>query len=86
MKKHMIVPDGYNIGRNWFVEKATAGSYLKGKWWKAEVEWREGLLEPGRHGACIPQSLVPPDNPTPLFSRHKPRHSARRYRCHPHDL
>ena len=53
----MIVPDGYNIGRNWFVEKATAGSYLKGKWWKAEVEWREGLLEPGRHGACIPQGL-----------------------------
>jgi hypothetical protein len=49
-KKHMIVPNGYNIGRNWFVEKATAGSHRKGMWWKADVEWREGLLEPGKHG------------------------------------
>jgi len=49
-KKHMIVPDGYNIGRNWFVEKATAGSHWKGMWWKADVEWRQGLLEPGKRG------------------------------------
>jgi len=49
-KKHMIVPDGYNIGRDWFVDKATAGSYWKGMWWKADVEWREGLLKPGKHG------------------------------------
>ncbi|KAF9644068.1 hypothetical protein BDM02DRAFT_3103475 [Thelephora ganbajun] len=49
-KKHMIVPDGYNIGRNWFVEKATAGSHWKGKWWKAEVERREGLLKAGKDG------------------------------------
>jgi len=49
-KKHMIVPNGYNIGRDWFVEKATAGSYSKGMWWKADVEWREGLLEPGSDG------------------------------------
>jgi hypothetical protein len=53
-KKHMIVPDGYNIGRNWFVEKATAGSYSNGMWWKADVEWREGLLEPGRNGERVP--------------------------------
>lgn len=46
----MIVPNGYNIGRDWFVEKATAGSYSRGMWWKADVEWREGLLEPGNHG------------------------------------
>jgi len=49
-KKHMIVPNGYNIGRDWFVEKATAGSHSKGMWWKADVEWHEGLLEPGKHG------------------------------------
>lgn len=49
-KKHMIVPNGYNIGRDRFVEKATAGSYSRGMWWKADVEWREGLLEPGKHG------------------------------------
>ena len=49
-KKHMIVPNGYNIGRDWFVEKATAGTHWKGMWWKADVEWREGLLEPGKHG------------------------------------
>jgi hypothetical protein len=54
-KKHMIVPDGYNIGRDWFVEKATAGSHWKGMWWKADVEWRQGLLEPGKHGKCAPQ-------------------------------
>jgi hypothetical protein len=52
-KKHMIVPDGYNIGRDWFVEKATAGSHWNGVWWKADVEWREGLLEPGRRGEWV---------------------------------
>ena len=46
----MIVPDGYNVGRDWFVKKATAGSYWEGVWWKADVEWRKGLLEPGKHG------------------------------------
>jgi len=49
-KNHMIVPNGYNIGRNYFVQQATAGSYWRGKWWKAEVEWREGLLSPGKTG------------------------------------
>lgn len=50
----MIVPDGYNIGRDWFVEKATAGSHWRGIWWKADVEWREGLLAPGKHGEQAP--------------------------------
>lgn len=49
-QNHMIVPDGYNIGRNYFVERAVAGTQFHGKWWKAEVEWREGLLAPGRRG------------------------------------
>jgi len=49
-KNHMIVPDGYNIGRDYLVERATAGSHGGGIWWKAEVEWREGLLSPGKQG------------------------------------
>jgi hypothetical protein len=49
-ENHMIVPDGYNIGRDWLVDRAIQGSRWKGMWWKAEVEWREGLLEPGNHG------------------------------------
>lgn len=48
--KHMIVPDGYNIGRDWLVEKAVQGGRWKGYWWKADVEWRSGLLEPGSEG------------------------------------
>lgn len=46
----MIVDDGYNKGRNYIVEKATAGTRWKGRWWIAEVEWREGLLKPGKEG------------------------------------
>ena len=43
----MIVPNGYNVGRDWFVERALDGSSWKGMWWQAEVEWHTGLLEPG---------------------------------------
>ena len=52
-KRHKIVKDGYNVGRDWFVERALAGSHWKGHqiWWRAEVEWRTGLLEPGSKGA-----------------------------------
>ncbi|KAH9986624.1 hypothetical protein BJV77DRAFT_1028331 [Russula vinacea] len=51
-KRHKIVKDGYNVGRDWFVERALAGSHWKGHqiWWRAEVEWRTGLLEPGSKG------------------------------------
>ncbi|KAI0043948.1 hypothetical protein FA95DRAFT_1523570 [Auriscalpium vulgare] len=51
-KNHKIVKNGYNLGRDWFVERAVAGSHWKGKgvWWRADVEWREGLLEPGNKG------------------------------------
>jgi len=49
-RQHMIIPDGYNIGRDWLVEKAVAGGRWKGMWWKADVEWRKGLLEPGWKG------------------------------------
>ncbi|KAJ7213903.1 hypothetical protein GGX14DRAFT_360272 [Mycena pura] len=46
-RHHTIVANGYNLGRDWLVEQALAGSEL---WWRAEVEWRWGLLEPGRKG------------------------------------
>lgn len=45
----MIVPNGYNVGRDWFVERALDGTSWKGMWWQAEVEWHTGLLEPGHH-------------------------------------
>ena len=53
-KRHKIVKNGYNLGRDWFVKRALAGSLWKGHqiWWRAEVEWRTGLLEPGSNGAC----------------------------------
>jgi len=52
-KRHKIVKNGYNLGRDWFVERAVAGGHQKGHnvWWGAEVEWRTGLLEPGNKGA-----------------------------------
>ncbi|VDC02448.1 unnamed protein product [Peniophora sp. CBMAI 1063] len=49
-KNHMIVEDGWNKGRDWFVERAVAGTHWKGIWWVADVEWREGLLAPGHKG------------------------------------
>ena len=45
----MIVPNGYNLGRDWFVEQAVAGSSWQGMYWQAEVEWQPGLLAPGHH-------------------------------------
>ncbi|EMD40180.1 hypothetical protein CERSUDRAFT_81469 [Gelatoporia subvermispora B] len=49
-KNHKIIPNGYNLGRDYLVEQATAGSHWQGVWWKAEVEWRAGLLERGKRG------------------------------------
>ena len=49
-KNHMIVEDGYNRGRNYIVDRAAEGSHWKGMWWKADVEWRSGLLERGKRG------------------------------------
>jgi hypothetical protein len=48
----MISEDGYNKGRDWFVERAAAGTHWKGIWWMADIEWKEGLLRPGHEGAC----------------------------------
>ncbi|KAF9560886.1 hypothetical protein CPC08DRAFT_689520 [Agrocybe pediades] len=49
-KRHTIVPNGYNIGRDWLVERAVKGGRYKGRWWKAEVEWRSDLIEEGKKG------------------------------------
>jgi hypothetical protein len=66
-KRHKIVTDGYNLGRDWFVKRALAGSLWKGHhiWWGAKVEWRTGLLEPGSKGApawlLLFHDLISPD-------------------------
>ncbi|PFH49966.1 hypothetical protein AMATHDRAFT_62138 [Amanita thiersii Skay4041] len=49
-KNHKIVPNGYNLGRDWLVERAIKGGRWKSNWWKADVEWRTDLIEPGREG------------------------------------
>ena len=50
-RHHTIVPDGYNLGRDWLVDRAVEGRRWKGMWWKAELEWNESdLLTPGRKG------------------------------------
>lgn len=47
----MIVDDGYNIGRDWLVQKATAGSHWNSMWWRADVVWNvNDLLKPGKEG------------------------------------
>jgi hypothetical protein len=48
-KNHAIVPNGYNLGRDWLVDRAVQGSRWKGNWWKAEVEYKD-LLEEGKKG------------------------------------
>lgn len=47
----MIAPDGYNLGRDWIVQAATAGTRYRNHWWTAEVEWRTDLLAPGSDGS-----------------------------------
>ncbi|KXN82797.1 hypothetical protein AN958_02162 [Leucoagaricus sp. SymC.cos] len=47
---HTIVPDGYNLGRDWLVARATLGSSWSGRHWEADVEWRSDLLDEGNEG------------------------------------
>ncbi|GAA5832760.1 hypothetical protein JCM11251_005752 [Rhodosporidiobolus azoricus] len=49
-KQHKIAPNGYNLGRDYIVERATSGSRYLGRSWQAQVEWVEGLLKPGNDG------------------------------------
>lgn len=37
-------------GRDWFVERAVSGGNWKGRWWKADVEWRTDLIQEGSDG------------------------------------
>jgi len=46
-RNHKIVPNGYNLGRDWLVQRAVAGTSWQGRYWAAEVNWYEGLLDPG---------------------------------------
>ncbi|KAJ8080218.1 hypothetical protein PM082_017048 [Marasmius tenuissimus] len=50
-KNHMIIPDGYNIGRDYLVSQACSSpTRWKGKWWLATVDWHDGLIEAGKEG------------------------------------
>ncbi|KAJ3500049.1 hypothetical protein NMY22_g19391 [Coprinellus aureogranulatus] len=49
-KHHTIVPNGWNLGRDWFVDSAVEGTHYRSRWWKAAVEWRTDLLEEGSDG------------------------------------
>ena len=57
-KRHTISPDGYNIGRDWFVGRAVLGGSWKGMWWKADVEWRTDLIKEGKEGLPLRYSLA----------------------------
>ncbi|GAA5968861.1 hypothetical protein JCM8115_006476 [Rhodotorula mucilaginosa] len=48
--KHKIAHNGYNIGRDLIVEKATSGSSYLNRRYEARVDWVEGLLPPGNEG------------------------------------
>lgn len=48
--KHKIAPNGYNVGRDLVVEKARGGSRYLGRSWETNIEYVEGLLEPGKDG------------------------------------
>jgi len=50
-KNHKITEDGWNLGRDWLVERATQTTHWNGMWWKGELEWNESdLLLPGKKG------------------------------------
>jgi len=49
-KNHEVAADGYNVGRDWLVERAELGGAWAGLYWKANVEWNTHLLPPGNDG------------------------------------
>ena len=84
-KRHKIIPNGYNIGRDWLVKHAVEGGRWKGMRWKAEVEWRTDLIESGEKGRLffsIP--LCQLLKATTHISRGQPWHSPRRTYCDSH--
>lgn len=57
-KQHTIGPDGYNVGRNWLVERAVQGGNWKSNSWRADVEWRADLIQAGKKGLPLRYSLI----------------------------
>lgn len=65
---HKVAKNGYNVGRDLIVAKAIKGTSYLGRSWEAEVEWIEGMLEPGNRGAltkgfqsALLRTLLTPD-------------------------
>jgi hypothetical protein len=48
---HKITHDGYNVGRDLIVEKATGGTSYRGRTWETSVVYVEGLLPAGSEGS-----------------------------------
>ncbi|KAI0079467.1 hypothetical protein K474DRAFT_1592051 [Panus rudis PR-1116 ss-1] len=67
-RNHKIDIDGYNKGRDYVVERAISGSYYNGMWWKAEVEWREGLMQRGKKGV---NHGIPTDGRVAILTVHR---------------
>jgi hypothetical protein len=87
-KRHKIIPNGYNIGRDWLVKRAVEGSRWKGMRWKAEVEWRTDLIESGEKGQLIfsISSIPTSQSDKTHISRSQPWHPPRRAYCDSHCL
>jgi len=49
-KSHTISTNGYDVGRDLLVHAATKGGTFLGHSWTATVDWKEGLLRPGKQG------------------------------------
>lgn len=63
--KHKIAHNGYNIGRDLIVEKATSGSSYLNRRYEARVDWVEGLLPPGNEGECFRSRCARDPRPPP---------------------
>ncbi|KAF8625920.1 hypothetical protein AX17_006646 [Amanita inopinata Kibby_2008] len=54
--------------RDWLVDRAVAGGRWKGKWWKAEVEWRTDLIRAGKDGV---NHGIPQDGRVAILTVHR---------------
>lgn len=86
-KRHKIIPNGYNIGRDWLVDRAVEGGRWKGMRWKAEVEWRSDLIESGqKRQLFFPFPSLPTSQPQTQISRGQSWHPPRWTYCDSHRL
>ena len=74
---HTIDEDGYNVGRDLMVASSVQGGRWKTFEWKADVEWVEGLLAPGKHGECQCRGPAGVHMADDLFCRNQSSRSAR---------